>query len=189
MPIRTKLDSVSDKAQEPEAAREDTAPVDPEVSAVRLLAGLMRGEVTFGSVLGFEAADLQRMLDIGEAQLNMGRPERARRIFEGMTALEPDVAALYLPLGMACEACGDLDEAFVAYTEAIHMMVEEVDPTLCGAYLGRGQVRYRQGDLAGALTDIALAREYDEGVDADLLDTIETMATRWAERYSAERES
>lgn len=162
--------------------------MDATATARQILVSLLKGDLSLGSWLGIDTGDLQRLVELGNGKLAMGRPEEARRIFEGLTALEPGVASFHTALGMAWDAEGANDAALEAFTTAIHMLAEKEDLGLCAAYLGRGSVRIRLGDTAGALTDLELARQHDRGVDPTLSQNLQVMVERCAEQFASEME-
>jgi len=183
MPARTKLPSRKTGDGDPPSG---PPPSDPGPDARDVLLGLLKGELTFGAWLGVSADDLRKLVELADGKMAMGRHHEARRIFEGLTALEPEVAGFHLGVGIACEAEGDVDHAFDAYTRAIHLLSDDEDPSLCAAYMGRGGVRIRRGDDAGALVDLALAREHGGDADPTLRDLLAGMTARCAERFAKE---
>jgi len=172
MPSRTKLPQYRQAADETDHNVEIGA---PEEAARDLLLDLLKGRVSLGAVAGLSAEDMERLVELGRGHLAVGKLDEARRVFEGLCALEPEVAAAHQLLAAALERLEAWDEAQAAYTRAIHLLADTADPGLCAAYLGRGTARFHLSDLAGALTDLTLAREHDPDDDALITQTVETM--------------
>jgi tetratricopeptide (TPR) repeat protein len=137
-----------------------------------LLAQLIKGDVTMGAALGFTTTDFQKLVDLGRAHLVAGRGKDARKVFDGLVALEPDVAAFHQLAGMAAEACGDLAGADRELTDAIH---RADDHSRGPVYLSRALVRMKLDRHHEALADFAVAGELCDVADVVLQQTLRTM--------------
>ena len=146
------------------------------------LADVIRGDVSIGTALGFTGVELEKLVALGNAHLRAGRVDDARAVFDGLTALEPRVAAFHHLAGMAAEAAGDLDGADVSFTAALHCGVDDGRERARGnAYLSRALVRMKQERNGDALADFALAGALCDPNDAVFQQTLRVMGGRCGE--------
>jgi Flp pilus assembly protein TadD len=85
--------------------------------------------------------------------LTLGQYNEAIQNVESALAIQADLPELYMMQGLAYCLSGDNAAAESAYSNGI-----ELDPDFTVLYLLRGDVRSRQNDLAGALTDLSAAQ-------------------------------
>ncbi len=137
-----------------------------------MLADVIRGDVSIGAALGFTADDFGHLVELGKAHLKSGRAGDARTVFEGLAALEPNVAAFHQLAGMAAEAGGDLEGADASFTEAIHHAGDDVRGPM---YLSRALVRMKLDRHDDALTDFAVAGALCDPANPVLQQTLRVM--------------
>jgi Flp pilus assembly protein TadD len=129
-------------------------------TAQRLLVDVMKGRRSLGAVLGLGADDIARIVQLARGHLSAGRTADALRLLEGACALEPRVASLHQLRGIALEAASRRGDAIGAYTAAVQLLADAPEQSRAVAYAMRGIARLREGDCAGAVADLALARPH-----------------------------
>lgn len=132
------------------------------------------GEVAAGHrslawAIGYGDAELIQVFQNGAALLDAGHPFRARRIFEGLVALDARVPLFHLAVGAAWDAIGDVARAAEAYDQAVEIAraVEEGADLLADALLRRARHFARQGQVERAVADLDEALALGQDVPGD----------------------
>lgn len=92
--------------------------------------------------------------------LEAGDLEGAAALFNGLVLLNPNDASMQAALGSVLHQQGKLSEALAAYDTALAM-----DSNTVLARVNRGELRCKQGDLAG-LEDLKVAARIPSSVQA-----------------------
>ncbi|MFT3842453.1 MAG: tetratricopeptide repeat protein [Myxococcaceae bacterium] len=100
---------------------------------------------TLAQRLGVTLHQSRAIAQIGCDLATAGRLEEARVIFAGMVTLNPKDSAAAGALGSVLQKLGRIEEAKDEYTRAL-----AIDPKNVVALCGRGELRMRSGDKAGA---------------------------------------
>lgn len=128
-------------------------------NAQSLLVDLMKGRTSLGALLELGAEDIERLVDLGRSHLLAGRLDDAQRVFDGLCALEPSVAALHQLRGVALDRRGLHADAARAFTRAVHLLEDDDEEgARAVAYASRGIARLHAGEPTAAFADLALAR-------------------------------
>lgn len=122
---------------------------------------VLAGQRSLASAIGYGDDELMHVFKNGAALLEAGHPTRARRIFEGLVALDADVPVFHLALAAAWDAVDEPRRAARSYDAAVDAarLVAEGEDLLGDALLRRARHRAKHGapDLALADLDEALA--------------------------------
>ena len=95
-----------------------------------------------------DAEDLAALNLKDSCLVSTGRPAEALPFLRQACLQRPDHAPIHCVLAKALDDAGDCDGALAAYDEAVRL-----DPNNFDARGGRGELRSRRGDTAGALAD------------------------------------
>ncbi len=117
MPIRTSLPGPPSSPDGKPV--EAMAPEDLASAARHIVLPLLKGDLSIGSLLSLSEEDLLRLVELGRSHYTMQRFEDARRVFDGLTALEPSIALFHQLAGMALEATGALDDAWLSTCRSV----------------------------------------------------------------------
>lgn len=138
----------------------------PDEAAIRealqtRLAEVIDGRRSLASAIGYGDEELMHVFKNGAALLEAGQAVRARRIFEGLVALDADVPVFHLALAAAWEAVNEHERAASAYDAAVEAarLVDDGDDILADALLRRARhrARHQAPELAFADLDEALS--------------------------------
>lgn len=142
------------------------------------LAEVVAGRRTLAWAIGYGDEELLHVFHNGAALLDAGHSFRARRIFEGLVALDATVPLFHLALGAAWDAIGDVGRAEEAYAVAIDTArrVDDGADLLADALLRRARHLARRGETERALADLdeALALP-SEALGEDLRARVESL--------------
>lgn len=128
-------------------------------------------------VFGYSDADLMQLHGDGMKLIQTGQLAQARRVFEGLVALDPGVPLFHVSLATVCDLIGDVVTAEAAYEQAI-AHAEHVaggDDLAAGAYLRRGMFRAKHG-AEGAKDDFEAALSKNALGDAEKKQCEEALA-------------
>ena len=121
----------------------------------------LAGQITLGDLEGISKPDQYKMAESGFRFLSEGKREKAKKVFEGLLALDPFDAYFHMALGSIAQQDGKLDDAEKSYSRAL-----EINPFSAPALANRGEARLLLGRLADAMEDLAKAIQLDpEGKD------------------------
>jgi tetratricopeptide (TPR) repeat protein len=117
---------------------------------------VLEGTRSLAWAIGYGDSELLHVFHNGAALLDAGHAVRARRIFEGLVALDADVPLFHLALGAAWEAVDDFRKASAAYDDAVDAArdVDDGDDLLADALLRRGRYHARRDAMALAQRDL-----------------------------------
>lgn len=139
------------------------------------LSEVLSGERSLASAIGYGDEELMHVFKNGAALLDAGHPTRARRIFEGLVALDADVPVFHLALAAAWDAVNEPSRAALSYDAAVEAarLVEDGADLLADSLVRRARHLANQGaaDLALLDLDEALALP-----DASLTDDLRLRA-------------
>ncbi len=140
------------------AARDDAA--DGRAHVRRQLQGrleeVLSGQRSLASAIGYGDDELMHVFQNGAALLEAGQPVRARRIFEGLVALDADVPVFHLALAAAWGALNQPDRAGACLHAAVGAarLVEGGADLLADALVRRARHLASHGALDQALRDL-----------------------------------
>lgn len=155
-------------------ASSSTSPPPPDPQELKgaleeRLAEVLDGRRSLASAIGYGDEELMHVFKNGAALLDAGHPTRARRIFEGLVALDADVPVFHLALAAAWDAVNEPARASSCYDAAVEAarLVEGGEDLLGDALVRRARHRARQGDAELALADLEEALALPEGALGD----------------------
>jgi tetratricopeptide (TPR) repeat protein len=141
--------------------RADTSEAkDTTTNLLDELGEYIRGEITLQELTGLKPDEMMQIARIGQTMFAQGQIEKAREIYEGLTALNPHIGYYHTALGCVYLREGKVDEALKEYTIAIEKNPYDID-----AYTNRGEIYLRQGRIEEALNDLNKAIELDPEKD------------------------
>ncbi len=108
---------------EPLVTEQETCTPADIVKAVR---GFLLGDITLAQLEGVAASELYSIADLGYDFLEEGRPDVARRLFEGLCAYNPTDPYFQALLGSACQRLGDYRNAIRHYQSAVQLYPDEI---------------------------------------------------------------
>ena len=120
------------------------------------LAKFLMGQMTLGDLEGITKQQQYQIAEIGHAYLTSGKLDEAKRVFEGLLALDPFDAYFHLSLGSIAQQKDDFEEADKRYTRAL-----EINPFSPTAHANRGEVRVMTGRLEDGALDLVKAIQLD----------------------------
>lgn len=127
----------------------------------RRLEAFLAGHITLGELEGIPKEAQHEMAQTGFRFFTEGKLEQAKKVFNGLLALDPYDAYFLTALGAIAQQEGDLEEAEARFSRAL-----EINPFSPSALAGRGEVRLIQGKLMEAAEDLSKAIAEDpEGKD------------------------
>lgn len=115
--------------------------------------------VTPKEKLGVTNDEFIEMGRVGGMFYAQGNVEKARTIFEGLVALDPNSAAAQVSLGALLTKTGENEQALIHLTRAIELDANEI-----AAYVNRAEVllRLQRGEDAVADLKVAVALDPEE---------------------------
>ncbi|MCC7380447.1 MAG: tetratricopeptide repeat protein [Deltaproteobacteria bacterium] len=116
----------------------------------------LRGDLTLGELEGISKESQYQMAQVGHSLLREGKRDQAKKIFEGLQALDPYDAYFHATLGAIAQEEGDVEKAERLYTRSL-----EINPFSIPALAGRGEIRLIAGRFQDAITDLAAALKED----------------------------
>ncbi len=114
------------------------------------------GHITLGELQEVGKEEQYKIAEVGYRFLTEGKLDNAKKIFEGLLALDPRDAYFNTVLASIAQQKGELDEADRLYTRAL-----TINPFSAVAYANRGEVRLMRGNLLDAAKDLKRALEED----------------------------
>jgi tetratricopeptide (TPR) repeat protein len=114
------------------------------------------GQMTLGDLEGVTKQQQYEVAQIGHAYLSSGKFPEAKKIFEGLLALDPFDAYFHMALGSIAQQTDDLVEADKRYSRAL-----EINPLSPTAFANRGEVRVMSGRLAEGAQDLVKSIQLD----------------------------
>lgn len=149
-----------------------SSPVDKEALSGVLkerLEEVLVGARSLASAIGYGDEELMHVFKNGAALLDAGHAARARRIFEGLVALDADVPVFHLALAAAWEAVNESARAREAYDAAVlaARLVEDGADLLGDTLVRRARHLANHGDSKAALSDLEEALALPDAVVAD----------------------
>lgn len=130
---------------------------DTGVPAAEVLSTLQKwadGKATLKDVRGYSDEELYAIARTAYFFYFQGKLEEARKLFQGLYAVNPLDAYFAKALGVVELASGNAQGALAAYDVAVKLAPE--DP---GAYVGRAEVRLSLGQKSGAADDLRKAEQ------------------------------
>ncbi len=112
-------------------------------------------ETTWAEVEGMTFEDAKAIAQIGCDFAAAGRLDEARKVFEGLVAMNPKDSAAHAAMGTVYQKLGRIEDAMTEYTEAI-----KGDAKNPIALAHRGELRLKAGDRNGFI-DLTQAVEAD----------------------------
>lgn len=145
---------------------------------------VVKGQKTWGEVLGINAGQAYNMAQMGYRLLQEGRLEEAQIMFQGLATLNPKDPYMHLALGSCHHRAERTDEAIAEYSKAI-----ELDPKLANAYANRGELYIQKKMMDKAFQDLKKAVDLDpKGQDPSTIRAraiLATAAAKLKEKQSA----
>jgi tetratricopeptide (TPR) repeat protein len=120
------------------------------------LAKFLMGQMTLGDLEGITKQQQYEIANIGHAYLTSGKFPEAKKVFEGLLALDPFDAYFHMALGSIAQQSEDFEEADERYSRAL-----EINPFSPTAYANRGEIRVMSGRLAEGAFDLVKAIQLD----------------------------
>lgn len=120
------------------------------------LAQFIAGVITLGELEGISKEEQYEMARLGHQLLRQGKLADAKKVFDGLVALDPRDAYFHLALGSIAQRGDDLEEAERRYTRAL-----EINPYSPHALGNRGEVRMMLGKMVEGAKDLTKALEED----------------------------
>jgi tetratricopeptide (TPR) repeat protein len=107
-------------------------------------------------VLGYSDQDLMGLYEAGNALIQTSSFSRARRVFEGLVALDPGTPLFHLGLALSCELLGDITMARQAFDAGVTCArgVARGEDLVAGALVRRGEFLARHGLREEARRDV-----------------------------------
>jgi len=124
----------------------------------RRIRQFLTGVITLGELEGISKQEQYEMAKAGHRHFKQGKLDSARKIFEGLVALDPRDAYFHMTLGAIAQRDNHLAEAEKCYTRAL-----EINPYSAHALANRGEVRMLTGHMADGTKDLLRALEEDPG--------------------------
>lgn len=138
-------------SNQPTNQPEDAGQVTPEMAE-----RLATGQVTLAEFVGLRREQLYEIARVGFRLMNTGRLEEARRIYEGLVAVDPFDSVFHCHLGALNLRSGRAEEAIAEFDTALRFNRASVD-----ALAGRGEAYLNRGLLNEAVRDLSAALELD----------------------------
>ena len=117
---------------------------------------LIAGEITPAQFLGLTRQVLYQMADVAYELLNSGKFDRAKEIYEGLVAADPNDSVFHCHLAAVHHRLGELDQALDQYSKALKFNRANID-----ALAGRGEIYLVRGELKRGIDDLAAAMALD----------------------------
>ena len=109
----------------------------------------IQGDVVLAELYGLSNGDLYQIAAQGKRFFEEGQEEKARKVFEGLTAPDPWDYSFPTGLGAVYQKAGELDRALLEYDRAVSLNQRDV-----AARTNRAEVLVEQGDFGRAVADL-----------------------------------
>lgn len=116
----------------------------------------LSGIITLAELEGISKDEQYEMAKIGHQHLRQGKLESAKKVFDGLVALDPRDAYFHLALGSIAQRANELEEADKRYSTAL-----DLNPFNTPARANRGEVRMMLGRLVEGAQDLLRAVQED----------------------------
>ena len=120
------------------------------------IAKFLMGQMTLGDLEGITKQQQYEIAEIGHAYLTSGKLDEAKKVFEGLMALDPFDAYFHMALASIAQQKDDLVEAEKRYSRAL-----EINPFSASAHANRGEIRVMAGRLEDGAGDLVKAIQLD----------------------------
>lgn len=120
------------------------------------LSRYVKGEIALADVLNVNAKHMAALLLTGHNMYSQGRLDDARKIFEGLTALDKRNPYIHGILGSIHQQQEKYDDAIRCYSTAIVMFPSDIN-----SLTNRGEIYLKLGKFAEAAQDFKRAIELD----------------------------
>jgi tetratricopeptide (TPR) repeat protein len=115
-----------------------------------------KGELRFTQIFGLDANHIASLLLCGHNFLMQGRLDDAKKIFEGLTVLDPDDPYLHTALGSIYQQQNNYEVAIQQYSRALQLFPEDIS-----ALTNRGEIHLTLGRFEEAAADLKKAIQLD----------------------------
>ena len=115
-----------------------------------------KGEIKFTQVLNLDANQVASLLLCGHNFFSHGRMEEAKKIFEGLTLLDPNISYVHCILGAIYQHLEKYDVAILRYSRAIELFPQDIL-----SLTNRAEIYLNQGKFQEAAQDLTKAIELD----------------------------
>lgn len=129
---------------------------NPDAYDEGVVRGFAMGQLTLGDVEGITKPEQYKIAEIGHSYLSSGKLDDAKKIFEGLLALDPYDAYFNAAVASIAQQQERYDDAEKFYARSL-----ELNPYFATAYANRGEMRVTQGDLVAGVQDLQKAIELD----------------------------
>ncbi|HJL40453.1 MAG TPA: hypothetical protein RMG48_04055 [Myxococcales bacterium LLY-WYZ-16_1] len=116
----------------------------------------IEGRLTLGDLEGVTKPEQYKIAEIGHGYSSTGKLDEARKIFEGLLALDPYDAYFNAALGSVAQRQARFEDAERHYGRSL-----ELNPYFASVWANRGELRITQGELVGGIRDLQKALELD----------------------------
>ncbi len=116
----------------------------------------IKGEMTLQELDGISGPEMLEMAVTGFSMYEQGRYREAKIIFDGLAALDPTESYYRTALGAVYLAQEKFDEALAQFDISIGLNQRDI-----AAYVNRGEVRLRKGQILEAAEDFKRAVDLD----------------------------
>ena len=116
----------------------------------------LQGECVLADLYELSHEELYDIAAQGSRLYESGQLDSARKVFEGLTALDPCDAHFHTGLGAIYQKQGDLERACLEYDRAVVLNERDV-----AASCNRAEVLLQQGKLEAAAADLKCISELD----------------------------
>jgi Flp pilus assembly protein TadD len=116
----------------------------------------LQGEATLADLYELSHEELYDIAAQGRRLYESGQLDSARKVFEGLTALDPCDAHFHTGLGAIYQKQGELERACVEYDRAVSLNEQDI-----AARCNRAEVLLQQGKLEAAAADLKRISELD----------------------------
>ncbi len=134
-----------------EAPEKQKVPWDP-----KKLHQFMMGLITLGELEGISKDEQYEMAKAGHGYFQQAKLEDAKKVFTGLSALDPKDAYFHMMLGAIAQRAGEMERAEGAYNRAL-----ELNPFSAPALANRGEIRLLAGNLIEGAQDLLAAIKED----------------------------
>ncbi|MCC7381021.1 MAG: tetratricopeptide repeat protein [Deltaproteobacteria bacterium] len=155
---KSKADSTEDSGDPTERINvgAEATPVQQAYWHPARVVQFIMGQITLGELQQIGKEEQYKIAEVGYRFLTEGKLDNAKKIYEGLLALDPRDAYFNTVLGSIAQQRGELEQADKLYTRAL-----ELNPFSATASANRGEVRFLRGDLSAAAVDLRRALELD----------------------------
>ncbi len=120
------------------------------------LAKFLMGQMTLGDLEGITKQQQYQIAQVGHAYLSSGKLDEAKKVYEGLLALDPYDAYFHMALGSIAQQKEQYEEAIKRYSRAL-----EINPFSPTAHANRGEIRVMTGQLPEGAEDLVKAIQLD----------------------------